>query len=168
MLRFDENHFSKTLLICLWRQLIRKDAFSPVRMRAHCEDKGDSKRGTANGGAGWRWKERDSNRRIKIASKGVASGGERAQAKGTQGIKVPRMASSHPHPFGFLKQREFVRPFAFHPTHPLLDSVAQIEGVSLPFASRTQLPARCRWQGVAQTLLDECQAFSRIIWSENP
>ena len=31
-------------------------AFSSMHMRAHCDDKGNSKRGTANGGAGWRTK----------------------------------------------------------------------------------------------------------------
>ena len=66
---------SYSVLIRPRRQLIRKDASTPMRMRAHCEDKGDSKCGTANGGAGWRTKERESNRRIVIAIEGVASGG---------------------------------------------------------------------------------------------
>ena len=55
-----------------------------MRMRTHCEDKGDSKSETANGGTGWRTKERDSNRRIGIAVKVVAIGGEGGQAKWTQ------------------------------------------------------------------------------------
>ena len=58
-------------LIRLRRQLIRKDAFSPMRMRAYCEDKGDRKRGTANGGAGWQMEEQDGKRRSRMANGGA-------------------------------------------------------------------------------------------------
>ena len=89
---------SKTdCLIRLWRQLIQKDACSSMRMRAHCEDKKDGKRGTANGGAEWRRKERDSNKRIGIAIKGVASGGERGVGErdaGPLGISLATYSTS--------------------------------------------------------------------------
>ena len=100
--------------IRLRRQLIRKDAFSPMC----CEDKGDSKRGTANGAAGWRTKERDSNRRVGIAIKGVASGGEGGQAKGTQGIMVSQMAFFPSSCIWIPQAARICSPFRFSPTHP--------------------------------------------------